>query len=70
MVVLEIKPNVSQQILDEDKSEDSKEPLWLLRFVGFLSWILVLFSIVVVITTFIIGVISYIVDPTFGQPII
>ena len=67
---MEIKPNVSQQILDEDESEDGKEPLWLLRFVGFLSWILVLFSIVVVITTFIIGVISYIVDPTFGQPII
>jgi amino acid permease len=70
VVVLEIKPNVSQQILDEDKSEDGNEPLWLLRFVGFLLWILVLFSIVVVITTFIIGVISYIVDPTFGQPII
>ena len=67
---MEIKPNVSQQILHEDKSEDVKEPLWLLRFVGYLSWILVLFSIVVVITTFIIGVISYIVDPTFGQPII
>ena len=67
---MEIKPNVSQQILDEDKSEDGNEPLWLLSFVGFLLWILVLFSIVVVITTFIIGVISYIVDPTFGQPII
>lgn len=70
MVVLESKPNLSQQILDEDKSEDGKKPLWLLRFVGFLFWILVLFSIVVVITTFIVGVISYIVDPTFGQPII
>ena len=64
------EPDVSQQILDEDKPEDDREPFWLLRFVGFLSWILVLFSIVVVITTFIIGVISYIVDPTFGQPII
>ena len=67
---MEVKPNVSQQILDENISEDGKEPLWVLRFVGFLLWILVLFSIVVVITTFIIGVISYIVDPTFGQPII
>ena len=67
---MEVKPNVSQQILDENGSEDGKEPLWVLRFVGFLLWILVLFSIVVVITTFIIGVISYIVDPTFGQPII
>lgn len=70
MVVLESGPDLSQQILDEDKSEDDKEPFWLLRFVGFLLWILVLFSTVVVITTFIIGVISYIVDPTFGQPII
>ena len=58
------------QILDEDKSEDGKEPLWLLGFVGSLLWILVLFSIVVVITTFIVGVISYIVDSSFGQPII
>ena len=58
------------QILDEDKSEDGNEPLWLLRFVSSLLWILVLFSIVVVITTFIVGVISYIVDSSFGQPII
>ena len=58
------------QILDEDKSEDGKEPLWLLRFVGSLLWIPVLFSIVVVITTFIVGVISYIVDSSIGQPII
>ena len=58
------------QILDEDKSEDGNEPLWLLRFVSSLLWILVLFSIVVGITTFIIGVISYIVDSSFDQPII
>ena len=58
------------QILDEDKSEDGNETLWLLRFVSSLLWILVLFSIVVVITTFIVGVISYIVDSSFGQPII
>ena len=58
------------QILDEDKSEDGNEPLWLLRFVSSLLWILVLFSIVVVITTFIVGVISYIVDSSIGQPII
>ncbi len=67
---MEIKPNVSQQILHEDKSEDGKEPLWLLKFVGMFMWMVVAFFVVVVIATFVIGVISYILDPTFGEPIV
>ena len=64
------EPDVSQQISDEDKSEDDREPFWLLKFVGMFMWMVVLFFVVVVIATFVIGAISYILDPTFGEPIV
>ena len=70
MIVVESEPDVSQQIIDEDKSEDGREPFWLLKFVGMFIWMVVLFFVVVVIATFVIGVISYILDPTFGEPIV
>jgi hypothetical protein len=67
---MECEYSVSHQVLKEQKTMEDKGLFWLLRFVGFLMWILLLFAIVVVITTLIVGVISYIVDPSFGQPII
>ena len=67
---MDSEPDVSQQIIDEDKSEDGREPFWLLKFVGMFTWMVVLFFVVVVIATFVIGVISYILDPTFGEPIV
>ena len=67
---MDSEPDVSQQIIDEDKSEDGREPFWLLKFVGMFIWMVVLFFVVVVIATFVIGVISYILDPTFGEPIV
>ena len=70
MIAMECEHNMSQQVLNGDKTMDDEGLFWLLKFVGFLIWILVLFSVVVVITTFIVGAISYILDPSFGQPII
>ena len=67
---MECEHSMSQQVLNGDKTMDEGGLFWLLKFVGFLIWILVLFSVVVVITTFIVGAISYILDPSFGQPII
>ena len=70
MIVMECENSMSQQVINGNKTVDDEGLFWLLKFVGFLMWILVLFSVVVVITTLIVGVISYIVDPSFGQPII
>lgn len=69
MIVMECELNMSQQAPGEDETMNDKDPFWLVRFVGFFMWMLVLFSVAVVIMTFFIGVISYIVDPTFGKTI-
>ena len=70
MIEMECGLNMSQQTSGEDETMNDKDLFWLLRFVGFFMWILVLFSVAVVIMTFFVGVLSYIVDPTFGQPIV
>lgn len=70
MIVMECEPNMSQQAPGEDETMNDKDSFWLLRFVGFFMWMLVLFSVAVVVMTFFVGVIAYILDPTFGQPIV
>ena len=69
MIVMECEPDMSQQAPGEDETMNDKDTFWLLRFVGFFMWMLVLFSVALVIMTLFIGVISYIVDPTFGKTI-
>ena len=69
MIVMECEQDMSQQAPGEDETMNDKDTFWLLRFVGFFMWMLVLFSVAVVIMTLFIGVISYIVDPTFGKTI-
>jgi len=70
VIGMECELNISQQAPGEDETMNDKDLFWLLRFVGFFMWMLVLFSVAVVIMTFFVGVLSYIVDPTFGQPIV